>query len=111
MLSPKGFLYTEHNGVATIRLNRPERLNALTFEIYRELTDTFAALRGQDRVRSVIVTGSGRAFCSGGDVHEIIGKQFDAGIDTLLAFTRMTCELVMNIRALGKPVIAALNGT
>ncbi len=60
--------------MATITLNRPERLNALTFEVYRELTDTFAALRTETDVRVVVITGAGRAFCSGGDVHDIIGE-------------------------------------
>jgi enoyl-CoA hydratase/carnithine racemase len=111
MLSPKGFLYTERNGVATITLNRPERLNALTFNIYRELTDTFVALQHENSVRAVVITGSGRAFCSGGDVHDIIGELFSRDMAGLLEFTRMTCELVRRIRELRKPVIASLNGT
>ena len=112
MFTPKSFLYeTSANGVATITLNRPERLNALTFEVYRELTDTFAALRTETDVRVVVITGAGRAFCSGGDVHDIIGELFDRDMEGLLEFTRMTCELVRNIRALRKPVIASLNGT
>jgi enoyl-CoA hydratase/carnithine racemase len=111
MISPKGFLYREENGVATITLNRPERLNALTFDIYRELTDTFAALQSERGVHVVVITGSGRAFCSGGDVRDIIGQLFGRDIEGLLEFTRMTCELVRNIRTLRKPVIAALNGT
>lgn len=111
MISPKSFLYEERDAVATITLNRPERLNALTFEIYRELTDTFAALRTEQSVRAVIITGAGRAFCSGGDVHDIIGELFSRDMQGLLEFTRMTCELVRNIRALPKPVIASLNGT
>ncbi|MGA9998008.1 MAG: enoyl-CoA hydratase family protein [Pyrinomonadaceae bacterium] len=111
MLSPKSFLYEEQNGVATITLDRPERLNALTFEVYRELTDTFAALRCEEGVRAVVITGAGRAFCSGGDVHDIIGELFARDIEGLLEFTRMTCELIRNIRALPLPVIASLNGT
>jgi enoyl-CoA hydratase/carnithine racemase len=111
MFTPKSFLYeTSTNGVATITLNRPERLNALTFEVYRELTDTFAALRNETDVRVVVITGAGRAFCSGGDVHDIIGELFERDMEGLLEFTRMTCELVRNIRALRKPVIASLNG-
>ena len=105
------FLYEQDEGIATITLNRPERLNALTFEVYRELTDTFAALRNEPEVRAVVITGAGRAFCSGGDVHEIIGELFKRDMEGLLEFTRMTCELVANIRALHKPVIASLNGT
>jgi enoyl-CoA hydratase/carnithine racemase len=111
MIKVKSFLYEERDEVATITFNRPERLNALTFEIYRELTDTFAALRTKDDVRAVVITGAGRAFCSGGDVHDIIGELFKRDIEGLLEFTRMTCELVRNIRALPKPVVASLNGT
>ena len=112
MIKANSFLYDERDGVATITLNRPERLNALTFEVYRELTDTFVALRAEDGVRAVVLTGAGeRAFCSGGDVHDIIGELFSRDMQGLLEFTRMTCELVRNIRALLKPVIASLNGT
>jgi len=112
MFTPNSFLFeTNASGVATITLNRPERLNALTFEIYRELTDIFAALRNEPEVRGVVITGAGRAFCSGGDVHDIIGELFKRDMEGLLEFTRMTCELVANIRALHKPVIASLNGT
>jgi enoyl-CoA hydratase/carnithine racemase len=111
MLSPKTFLYEVRESVGHITLNRPERLNALTFEVYRELTDAFAALRDEREVRAVVITGAGRAFCSGGDVHDIIGPLFERDAEGLLEFTRMTCELVRNIRALPKPVVAGLNGT
>src|SRR6266550_904278 len=112
MFNPKTFLFDRNeHGVATITLNRPERLNALTFEVYRELTDLFAALVNEKDIRVVVITGAGRAFCSGGDVHDIIGELFSRDIEGLLDFTRMTCELVRNIRALPKPVIASLNGT
>jgi enoyl-CoA hydratase/carnithine racemase len=111
MLNPKSFLYEERGGVAYVTLNRPERLNALTFEVYRELTDTFAALRDEARVRVVVITGAGRAFCSGGDVRDIIGELQGRNAQGLLEFTRQTCELVRNMRALRKPVIASLNGT
>ncbi len=111
MIQPKSFLYEVREGVARITLNRPERLNALTFEVYRELTETFAALQREDGVRVVVVTGAGRAFCSGGDVRDIIGELQGRDAEGLLEFTRMTCELVRNIRALRKPVIASLNGT
>jgi enoyl-CoA hydratase/carnithine racemase len=86
-------------------------LNALTFEVYRELTDTFAALEHEGEVRAVVVTGEGRAFCSGGDVRDIIGALQGRDAEGLLEFTRLTCELVRNIRRLRKPVIASLNGT
>ena len=112
MNNPSSFLYQlTGEGVATITLNRPERLNALTFEVYRELTNLFAELRDETAVRVVVITGAGRAFCSGGDVHDIIGELFKRDMEGLLEFTRMTCELVANIRALHKPVIASLNGT
>jgi enoyl-CoA hydratase/carnithine racemase len=112
MFTPKSFLYeTSATGVATITLNRPERLNALTFEVYRELTDIFVELKTETDVRTVVITGAGRAFCSGGDVHDIIGELLSRDMQGLLEFTRMTCELVRNIRALRKPVIASLNGT
>ncbi|HYE16562.1 MAG TPA: enoyl-CoA hydratase family protein [Pyrinomonadaceae bacterium] len=111
MLEPKSFLYEERAGVARITLNRPERLNALTFEVYRELTDAFRQLQTEESVRAVVITGAGRAFCSGGDVRDIIGELQGRDVRGLLEFTRMTCELVRNIRQLRKPVIASLNGT
>lgn len=111
MINPQSFLFELSEGVGYITLNRPERLNALTFEVYRELTDAFAQLKEEKEVRAVVVRGSGRAFCSGGDVREIIGPLFERDMQGLLEFTRMTCELVRNIRALPKPVIASLNGT
>ncbi len=112
MKQPTTFLFElSDTGVATITLNRPERLNALTFDVYRELTDTFIALRDETNVRVVVITGAGRAFCSGGDVHDIIGQLFSRNIEGLLEFTRMTCGLIRSIRTLYKPVIASLNGT
>jgi enoyl-CoA hydratase/carnithine racemase len=112
MKQPTSFLLEQdEHGIATITLNRPERLNALTFDVYRELTDLFADLREENSVRVVVITGSGRAFCSGGDVHDIIGELFSRNMEGLLEFTRMTCELIRNIRLLPKPVIASLNGT
>jgi len=112
MNTPSSFSYDKtESGIVTITLIRPERLNALTFEVYRELTDTFAALRNDEDVRVIVITGTGRAFCSGGDVKDIIGELFSRDVEGLLQFTRMTCELVRNIRLLPKPVIASLNGT
>jgi enoyl-CoA hydratase/carnithine racemase len=111
MKSPTSFQYQQTGSVATITLDRPDRLNALTFEVYRELTELFAALRNEDSVKIVVITGTGRAFCSGGDVHDIIGELFSRDMEGLLEFTRMTCELIRNIRTLPKPVIASLNGT
>jgi enoyl-CoA hydratase/carnithine racemase len=110
MHTPVTFQYAEDGGVATVTLDRPDRLNALTFEVYAELRDLFAALAGRDEVKVVIVTGAGRAFCSGGDVEAIIGQLLGRDMPALLAFTRMTGALIHNIRALPKPVIAAING-
>jgi enoyl-CoA hydratase/carnithine racemase len=110
-MNPKTFLYEQSNGIATITLNRPERLNAITFEVYRELTDFFVDLRHHRDVRVVIITGAGRAFCSGGDVRDIIGALQGRDAEGLLDFTRLTCELIHNMRALPKPIIASLNGT
>ena len=112
-LAPKSFLY-EHDtksSVATITLNRPERLNALTFEVYGELLDTFRALDTEPGVRAIVITGEGRAFCTGGDVNDIIGPLFERDHNGLLEFTRMTCDLILAIRECRRPVIAALNGT
>jgi enoyl-CoA hydratase/carnithine racemase len=111
--TPTSFLYSHATGtgVATLTLNRPERLNALTFEVYGELLDTFRALNTEPGVRAVVITGAGQAFCSGGDVHDIIGKLVERNPDHLLEFTRMTCDLVLAIRQCSRPVVAALNGT
>jgi enoyl-CoA hydratase/carnithine racemase len=111
MLNPGSFLYEQRDSVGTITLNRPERLNAITFEVYRELTDFFVRLRDQKDVRVVVITGSGRAFCSGGDVRDIIGELQGRDAEGLLEFTRLTCELIRNMRSLPKPIIASLNGT
>src|SRR5260221_2407382 len=111
MNTPESFLYHERDGIATITLNRPERLNAITFEVYRELTEMFAGLRDARDVRVVVITGAGRAFCSGGDVRDIIGELQGRDAAGLLDFTRLTCELISNMRLLPKPIIASLNGT
>ena len=111
MLSPKSFLYEQCDGIGTITLNRPERLNAITFEVYHELTDFFAKLRDEKDARVVIITGAGRAFCSGGDVRDIIGELQGRDSEGLLQFTRLTCDLIRNMRALPQPIIASLNGT
>src|SRR5436189_2375065 len=99
-LNPKSFLYTVDpaSAVATITLNRPERLNALTFEVYTELRNTFRALDTEPGVRAVIITGSGRAFCSGGDVEDIIGALFSRDAAGLLEFTRLTGDLILSMR-------------
>jgi len=111
-LKPKSFLYSVEpaTSVATITLSRPERLNALTFEVYTELRDTFRALDAEPGVRAVIITGAGRAFCTGGDVEDIIGALFSRDTDGLLQFTRLTGDLILSIRQCRRPVVAALNG-
>lgn len=109
-IQPKTFLYKEEQAIATITLNRPSTLNALTFDTYAELRDLFEALQSRDDIRIVVITGQGRGFCSGGDVNSIIGELLNRDMRGLLQFTRMTCDLVKNIRLLRKPVIASLNG-
>jgi enoyl-CoA hydratase/carnithine racemase len=110
-MNPKTFRYSEADGVGTIRLDRPERLNALTFDTYGELTEAFRELGKRDSVRCVVVTGTGRAFCTGGDVRDIIGRLFDVPVVDVHAFTRLTCKLIENMRRLEKPILASLNGT
>lgn len=110
MIRPKSFFYDSNDGIAHLTLDRPEAYNALTFEVYRELTDAFATLEHEPDVRAVVITGRGKAFCSGGDVKEIIGPLLKASEPELLKFTRMTCNLIWNMRALSKPIIASLNG-
>ncbi|MDE2783359.1 MAG: enoyl-CoA hydratase family protein [Gemmatimonadota bacterium] len=97
--------------VARITLNRPERLNALTFEVYDELRNTFRALDSEPEVRAIVITGAGRGFCSGGDVEDIIGALFERDFEGMLEFTRMTCDVIEAIRGCRQPVVAALNGT
>jgi enoyl-CoA hydratase/carnithine racemase len=109
-LSPRSFRYEENGSVATITLDRPEVMNALTFEVYRELTETFRSLAVRTEVRAVVLTGSGRAFCTGGDVRAIIGELVRYGEERLLEFTRLTCDLIRAMRALPQPVVASLNG-
>jgi enoyl-CoA hydratase/carnithine racemase len=107
---PTTFRYEESGAIATITLDRPDRLNALTFEVYAELRDLFAALGDRREVKCVVITGEGRGFCSGGDVDAIIGQLMDRSMVELLEFTRMTGALIRRIRECPKPVIAAING-
>jgi enoyl-CoA hydratase/carnithine racemase len=108
--APKHFQWAFGDGVATITLNRPERKNPLTFESYAELRDTFRALVYQPGVRAVVMRGAGGNFCSGGDVHEIIGPLVAMEMPELLNFTRMTGDLVKAMRHCPQPLIAAVNG-
>lgn len=114
IFQPRHFGWRLDGKVATITLNRPERKNPLTFESYAELRDTFRELAYADHVKAVVVTGAGGNFCSGGDVHEIIGplvKMQESGdMGGLLAFTRMTGDLVKAMRACPQPIVAAIDG-
>jgi len=109
-LEPEHFLWAFADGVATITLNRPERKNPLTFESYAELRDTFRELAFTPDVKAVVITGAGGNFCSGGDVHEIIGPLTRMGAHGLLEFTTMTGDLVRAMRACPQPIIAAVEG-
>jgi enoyl-CoA hydratase/carnithine racemase len=104
------FLYEVQGGVATVTFNRPEVLNALTFDVYAQLRDLFEGLRYDDGVKVVVLTGAGEGFCSGGDVQEIIGELLKRDLKGHLEFTRMTGAVVQHMRLLDKPIIAALNG-
>ncbi len=106
----KSFLWEVKDAVATITLNRPERKNPLTFDSYAELRDLFRALQYATDVRAVVVTGAGDNFCSGGDVHEIIGPLTKMKMPELLEFTRMTGDFIKAMRNCPQPVISAING-
>jgi enoyl-CoA hydratase/carnithine racemase len=109
-LKPAHFLWRMENDVAVIQLGRPERKNPLTFESYAELRDTFRALSYADDVNAVVFLPNGGNFCSGGDVHDIIGPLVAMDMKALLAFTRMTGDLVKAMLGCGKPIIAAVDG-
>jgi enoyl-CoA hydratase/carnithine racemase len=111
MQTPTSFKFEVVDSVGLITLNRPATLNSLTFTVYRELTDLFFTLEKEPGVRALVITGEGRGFCSGGDQHDIIKELFSRDMPALVDFTRMTCDLIRNMRALRKPIIAALNGT
>ncbi len=108
--APQHFSFAFAGKVATVTLNRPERKNPLTFESYAELRDMFRALVYAEPVKAVVVTGAGGNFCSGGDVHEIIGPLTKMDMPELLAFTRMTGDLVKAMRACPQPIVAAIDG-
>lgn len=104
------FKYVAGNRIATVTLNRPERKNPLTFESYAELRDLFRDMAHAEDIKAIIVTGAGENFCSGGDVHEIIGPLTKLDMPGLLAFTRMTGDVVKAMRACPQPIIAAIDG-
>lgn len=104
------FRFSLTDGVATVVFDRPDKLNALTFEVYADLRDLLEWLSTRDDVRVLAITGEGRGFCSGGDVHDIIGELLKSDKDRLLEFTRMTGAVVRNMRELPIPIIASVNG-
>ncbi len=106
----KHFRFAVEDGVATVTFDRPERLNALTFEAYADLRDLLVELPHREDVRVLVITGAGRGFCSGGDVEDIIGALQKMDPPDLLDFTRMTGSVVQRMRELPMPVIAAING-
>jgi enoyl-CoA hydratase/carnithine racemase len=110
MNTSHGFRVEKDAGVATIVLSRPERLNALTFEVYRELREVVERADADDTIRAIVLTGEGKAFCSGGDVEDIIGELFARDTKGLLAFTRATGALIAALRRVRRPVVAAING-
>ena len=107
---PQHFAWTLQGKVAVITLTRPERKNPLTFESYAELRDTFRALIAADDVKAVVFASNGGNFCSGGDVHDIIGPLLKLDMKGLLAFTRMTGDLVKAMRAAPQPIVSAIDG-
>ncbi len=102
--------YEIANRIATVTLDRPERKNPLTFELYAELRDWFRDLRARDDIKTIVLTGAGENFCSGGDVREIIGPLTERSPDELLQFTQMTGDLVKAMRAAPQPIVAAIDG-
>ncbi len=106
--TPQHFRYEEREGVGVITLSRPDRFNALTFAVYRELTDFFLAIDRRREARALVLQGEGRAFCSGGDVEDIIKYLFGRDMDGLLRFTRMTGELIHAMRECKLPIVASV---
>jgi enoyl-CoA hydratase/carnithine racemase len=104
------FGYKVSDGIGTVTFDRPEVMNALTFEVYAQFRDLLEELRYDEKVKVLLVTGEGEQFCSGGDVHKIIGALLERDVKEHLAFTRMTGAVVQNMRLLDKPIIAAING-
>ena len=111
LINPEHFLWQQNDdGVATVTLNRPERKNPLTFDSYAELRDTFASLTDTQNTKAIVITGAGGNFCSGGDVHEIIGPLTKMNPVELRQFTKMTGDLIKAIRGCPQPIVAAIDG-
>jgi enoyl-CoA hydratase/carnithine racemase len=106
----QGFDYRVEEGVGTVTFSRPDTLNSLTFEVYAELERLAWECQSDESVRVLVLTGAGKGFCSGGDVHEIIGQLGARDVKGMLEFTRMTGAVVRNLRLLDKPVVASING-
>ena len=109
-MTPTSFSFAVVTGVATITLDRPKRLNALTFEVYRELAELFEVVDEREDVRAIVITGRGRGFCSGGDQDDIIKHLLGRDTPALLAFTRATGRLIAAMRECRRPIVAAING-
>jgi enoyl-CoA hydratase/carnithine racemase len=110
LMTDQQILLEVQDGIATVRMNDPERLNALTFEGYAGLERMMGELETEGSVDVIILTGEGSGFCSGGNVGEVIGKLVEMGSEALYRFTRITCNVVLKMRRLRKPIIAAVNG-
>ena len=109
-MSSFAFAWDINEGVGVLTLDRPDRLNALTFDVYADLVKLTGELENSRDVKSVVITGRGRGFCSGGDRRDIMGPLLAGDMEKTLAFTRMTCDLVRNMRKMPQPIIAAING-
>jgi enoyl-CoA hydratase/carnithine racemase len=110
MAAYRAFDYRVQDGIGTVTFTRPDVLNSLTFEVYAELERLALDCQADESVRVLVLTGTGKGFCSGGDVHEIIGELFKRDVKGMLQFTRMTGAVVRNLRLLEKPVVASVNG-
>jgi enoyl-CoA hydratase/carnithine racemase len=110
MATYRAFDYRVEDGIGTVTFTRPDVLNSLTFEVYAELERLALDCQADESVRVLVLTGTGKGFCSGGDVHEIIGELFKRDVKGMLQFTRMTGAVVRNLRLLEKPVVASVNG-
>jgi enoyl-CoA hydratase/carnithine racemase len=110
VIAPKTFAYQLDAGVATMTLDRPNRLNALTFESYKELAETFEQLDREPEIRAIVITGRGRGFCSGGDQDDIIKELLGRDTPALVAFTRATGRLIQAMRECRRPIVGAING-